>query len=517
MSRGKSMGELNDILLRLRQGHGIRRIQRETGIHRNVIRKLRAEAEEHGWLCAEHQLPDDQTLYEIHYGPAPAKAHPLDPLKDKIKFFLDEGTEVVSMRRELRNEYSGSLSQLYRYIHKQFPGTVKQPIVREKERSVMEVDYGYLGLVIDEETGRKRKLKFFSGRLRCSRHAYREPVFDERHETFFTSHMKAFGFFGGVPKRVVMDNLKAAVIKAALYDTVVNRGYYDLAKHYGFLIDPCRARKPEHKGGVENDVKYVKRSFWRPFLARRKLAGLGIPTFREVTDALRAWEREVASVRTIASCGRTVEDLFEEERESLQQLPAEPYETLTWKRCRVSKGFVRYNTSAYSVAPRFEGKEVLLAAGSLKVRVFHEYELVCEHKLSQKRYQQVILPEHESIRLRLYRDSDRLRLIERAALIGPATHEVMESILSDNVIYGIRPAWGVLSLAKKYSTLRLEAACRRALDYEMPRYRNVKAILEKGLDHTTDEDTVDSRGQYHFTFARERGYFAATHRHKEVL
>jgi len=98
--------------------------------------------------------------------------------------------------------------------------------------------------------------------------------------------------------------------------------------------------------------------------------------------------------------------------------------------------------------------------------------------VSPKSYQQVILPEHESIRLRLYRDLDRLRLLEKAALIGPATREVMESILADNVIYGIRPAYGVLTLGRKYSGLRLEAACRRALMYEMPRYRNVKAILD---------------------------------------
>lgn len=516
MSRTKTMGELSDILQRLRQQHGIRRIQRETGVHRNVIRKLRSEAAEHGWLEPANKLPDEQTLYQIHYGPATVKAHPLDEVKDKIEFFLEQGVEVVALRRELRSEYSGSLSQLYRYIRKHFPEKVKQAIVREKEKSVMEVDFGHLGLVIDEETGRKRKLKFFSGRLRWSRHAYRETVFGETHETFFKSHMKAFGFFGGVVERVVMDNLKAAVIKAALYDPVINRGYYELAKHYQFLIDPCRARKPEHKGGVENDVKYVKRSFWRPMLAKRKLAGLGTPTLREVNEALRVWEREVAQVRTIASEGRLVEDLFEEERASLHELPAEPYETLVWKRCGVRKGFVRYETSVYSVADRLEGKEVIVAAGTAKLRVFHEYELICEHTLSKKRHQQVILPEHESIRLRLYRDLNRVRLLERAELIGPATKEVLDSILSDNVIYGIRPAHGVLSLAGKYSSLRLEAACRRALDYEMPRYHNVKSILEKGLDHKADEDTVDSRGQYHFAFARERGYFSAHKRHKEV-
>ena len=85
MSRTKTMGELSDILQRLRQRHSIRRIQRETGVHRNVIRKLRAEAAEHGWLAAGNELPDGQTLHQIHYHPVIAKAHPLDALKDKIE------------------------------------------------------------------------------------------------------------------------------------------------------------------------------------------------------------------------------------------------------------------------------------------------------------------------------------------------------------------------------------------------------------------------------------------------
>ena len=150
MARGKTMGELRDILQRLRQGHGIREIQRETGIHRGVIRKLHKEAEKRGWLDGEKDLPDEQTLYDTYYGPETARTHPLDAHKDKIKFYLDERVDVTALYRILRNEYDGSLSQLYRYIRKHFPETVKQTIVREKELSVIEVDFGHLGLVWDE-------------------------------------------------------------------------------------------------------------------------------------------------------------------------------------------------------------------------------------------------------------------------------------------------------------------------------------------------------------------------------
>ena len=507
MAREKTMGELSDILQRLRQGHEIRKIQRETGIHRKVIRKLQKEARGNGWLRAGCPLPDEKALYEAYYGTAISKTHPLDTFKDKIKAHLDEQINVTAIHTALRKEYGGSLSQLYRYIQKHFPSFGRQAIMREKELSVMEVDFGHLGLVYDPETKRNRKVKVFSIRLRWSRHAYRQLVYDEKQSTFFSCHGRAFGFFNGVPKRIVLDNTKAAVIQAALYDPVINRGYYDLAKHYGFLIDPCRPRSPQLKGGIESDIKYIKGSFWKPFMAERKIKGLGFPAMEEAVAALKKWECEVAMVRVIHCEGKTVEELFLEEQEKLLPLPAEPYETVTWQPCTVYKGFVRYETSAYSVCEGFSGKKVIIAAGNGKMRVFHQYELIAEHILSKKRYQQVILPAHESIRLRLYQDMDRKRLIERASLIGPATKSVIEKILDDNVIYGIRPAYGMLKLAHSYTQSRLEAACQRALAYEIPRYRNIKAILEKGLDKKAIEDAIDSRGQYHFTFARGKGYF----------
>ena len=89
---------------------------------------------------------------------------------------------------------------------------------------------------------------------------YVEFVFDQTVETWLRLHQHAFAFFGAVPRRIVLDNLKAAIVKACFEDPVVQRSYRELAEHYGFLLAPCRVRTPEHKGKVESGVHYVQRN-----------------------------------------------------------------------------------------------------------------------------------------------------------------------------------------------------------------------------------------------------------------
>ena len=113
----------------------------------------------------------------------------------------------------------------------------------------------------DRKTGKLRQAYCFVMTLSCSRHQYVEFVFDQKMETWIGCHRRAFESFGGVPREVVVDNLKAAVIKASLDDPILSEPYRKMAHHYGFLIHPCRVGTPQHKGKVENGVHYVQRNF----------------------------------------------------------------------------------------------------------------------------------------------------------------------------------------------------------------------------------------------------------------
>jgi hypothetical protein len=99
--------------------------------------------------------------------------------------------------------------------------------------------------------------------LACSRHMFVRPVLTMNAASWIGTHVDAFEFFGAVPARLVPDNLRTGVDRPALYDPKINRGYAEMAEHYGCLVDPARAFKPKDKARVERPMPYIRDSFWR--------------------------------------------------------------------------------------------------------------------------------------------------------------------------------------------------------------------------------------------------------------
>ena len=126
-----------------------------------------------------------------------------------------------------------------------------------------QIDYGYLGSWVDPVGGRLRRMWAFVMVLACSRHVFVRPVLTMDQAAWTQAHVEAFAFFGGVPARLVPDNLRTGVERPDLYDPKINRSYAELAAHYDTLIDPARVRKPKDKGRVERPMPYVRDSFWR--------------------------------------------------------------------------------------------------------------------------------------------------------------------------------------------------------------------------------------------------------------
>jgi hypothetical protein len=200
----------------------------------------------------------------------------------------------------------------------------------------MEVDYGYLGLYWDPQRNTQRKVWFFSGRLRHSRRVYREIAFDQSQSSFLVSHIHAFEFFGGVPQKVVPDNLKAAIVRASFENPLVNRAYRNLAQHYGFLISACPPGSPKLKGGVEGDVKYVKGNFLPLFKERQKQRGRTCGHVDELQEELERWNAEVCDTHTIQKVGRSPLEIFEqEELAALRPLPSSRWDPVIFKEASV--------------------------------------------------------------------------------------------------------------------------------------------------------------------------------------
>src|SRR6266508_1842542 len=259
--------DIRDLIRRLRATPNDSHIQRDTGLNRRTIRRYRAWARQQGLLAGP--LPSVEDLAQLVQTtlappPPPQTISSLEPYHTIILDLHARGVEGAAIWQRLQEDhhFAGSLSAVYRFLHRHTPTAVRATVrVETAPGEEAQVDFGSAGRLLDPETGKLRKAWAFVMTLSWSRHQYVEFVWDQRVSTWLTLHRHAFENFGGVPKRIKLDNLKAAITKACIDDPQVQQAYRECAEHYGFLIDPCRPRTPEHKGKVERGVKYVKRNF----------------------------------------------------------------------------------------------------------------------------------------------------------------------------------------------------------------------------------------------------------------
>jgi len=287
--------DIRELVRRLRMGEPDRRIARDLGMSRNTVARYRARAEPRGLLTDDLPLLDALVRLLPPAEPAARPPHEqsqVEPFREQVQALRARGVEGQAIWQILVDQhgFTGSYSAIKRFLRRLTPArdgaTIRLEVAPGAEA---QVDFGFAGPFLDPETNRVRRAWVFVMTLSFSRHQYAELVFDQTIETWVRLHRAAFEFFGAVPRRIVLDNLRAAIVHAALYDPEVQRTYRECAEHYGFLIAPCRPRTPEHKGKVEQGgVHYVKRN---------ALAGR---SFRDLHDGNRhlwRWCLEIAGRR----------------------------------------------------------------------------------------------------------------------------------------------------------------------------------------------------------------------------
>jgi transposase len=164
-------------------------------------------------------------------------------------------------------QYSGNYSSVRRFVNKQRTAAPEVG-VHTVPGAEMQVDFGSARQLYDPNSGRIRCAHVYVAALSYSRHQYAEIVFDQKSPTWIGLHQRAFESWGGVPKRIVSDNLKAVVIKALVHDPIFGEAYRRIAQHYGFVISPTQPRTPHSKGQVENRVHYIQCNFGRALVSR---------------------------------------------------------------------------------------------------------------------------------------------------------------------------------------------------------------------------------------------------------
>ena len=387
---------------------------------------------------------------------------------------------VATIHQRLRDErgLAVSVASLRRYVAANLPEEVRRPQVRvlslhpAAPGEQAQIDYGLLGRWADPVTGRVRAIWAFAMVLCCSRYLFVRPVITMDQRAWTECHVAAFAFFGGVPARLVPDNLKTGVDRPDLYDPRINRSYAELAAHYGCLVDPARSRKPRDKAQVERPMPYIRDSFWR---------GREFTSLEHMQAEAVRWCEQVAGQRAAARWTAPPRLRCSRRRRpgELAPLPKAPFVLAEWSRCKVGPDIhAKVGQSLYSVPWRHIGKTLDARSTATMVQLFSGGELVKTH-VRKPRGKQTDLGDYppEKIAFHMRTPSWCRR---RAAEVGPACAALIGGLLADNALYRLRAAQGVLGLADKHQPGRLEAACAKAAAAGDPSYRTVKGILAAG-------------------------------------
>lgn len=502
------MNRLRDLLNRLRSGESERRIARDIGVSRTTVRKYRERAEPLGYLQLDQPLPDDATLRSAFGSELPPRRAPstVEPYREVVQGLVDQGVEMAAIFQRLseNGEYTGSYSAVRRYVRRLRPHTPEAIVrVHTAPGEEVQVDFGSVGPLYDPVQGRPRSAYVFVATLCYSRHQYAELVFDQKIPTWIALHRRAFESFGGVPRRVVPDNLKPAVLQALVYDPVLGEAYRRMGLHYDFLISPTGPGRPEHKGKVENGVHYVQRNF---------MAGQHFVDGLAANQHLKVWVTHVAGTRVHGTTHQAPLKLFNEhERAALLPLPAEPFMLCEIKPVKVHPDcHVTIAGSFYSVPYRYIGRTLEAYVSERVVEIYQGTTLVATHvRCAEPGQWRTRLDDYPSDKAQyLMRTPAYCRQI--AAKIGPATVQVVETLLSERPLDRLRAVQGILRLEETVGRQRLEAACARALFYGDVRYRRIRDILNAALDREPLPEAPAATTPGRFAFARSATEFFAS-------
>ena len=484
------MIDVTEILVHWHAGRSLNEMSQSLGVDRKTIRKYVAPAAAAGivpggpvkteqeWVnLVREWFPElsDARLRQVTW-PAIAVHH------DYITAQLKAGVRMSTIHQRLRDEHglAASVASFRRYVAANLPEearrsqvTVWNPYQAEAGEQA-QIDYGQLGRWLDPVTGKLRTVWAFVMVLACSRHMFVRPVLKMDQRAWTECHVEAFAFFGGVPARLVPDNLKTGVDKPDLYDPKLNRSYAELAAHYGCLIDPARALKPRDKPQVERPMPYVRDSLWRG----REFASL------EAMQAEAArWSLEVAGQRACRPLeGAAPAAVFAAvEKDALRPLPAGPFVLATWATAKIGPDIhAQVEKVLYSVPWRHIGKTADVRITGSMVQFFIGGDLVKSHPRKVRGKQTDFSdypPEKIAFHMRTPAWCRR-----QAAGIGPSCEYLIGELLADNALYRLRAAQGVIGLAGKHDPSRLEAACAKAITAGDPSYRTVRGILAAGAE-----------------------------------
>jgi Mu transposase, C-terminal domain len=517
------MEELMEVLYQSHRGRNISQIKRSLQLDRKTIRRYIELAESYGFSRYEEARDDLYYMQlaakvqaglktPIGYSEAFKKTALYQPAIEKLlsKKFMTPKQAYRILKKE--HGYAMSYSSFKRYMNIKYPKEPRSCLrIEVGPAEEAQVDFGSAGMMLDPETDKLRRAHAFVMTLSYSRLPYVEFVFDQGQATWVKCHMNAFQFFQGVPMRIILDNLRSGILRPNTYDPVFNRAYGECSKHYGFIIDPAKIARGDHKGKVERKIPVIRQQF------------LSSGDFRDIRDAnekVQHWCLLEYGMEVHGTIKRKPFEVFTtEEKPALKRLPEENFDIPLWKEARVHPDHhVVFDNNYYSMPSRYVGKQVWVRGGLYGVQIFHNGELAKSHKRSYAKgawiTDQTDYPPEKS----RYLLKTATHYQQEASRYGEYVRHVVAKIMDEHAYRNLRKVQAIFRLSDKYGAEVMNLTCRRCLFYEDYRMTTIKRILDRQLyllplgDEIAKGPIAGSEG---LSFLRPPEYF--THVKEHVL
>jgi transposase len=483
------MSDKRRILALLELGWTYRRIQRETGVRRETIARydprrppnaanVSAGSEPFANVSADAGLAKAANLsagsVRPHGPPSVAEAY-----REQIEAGVQQGLTAQRIWQDLCEQvaypYSyASVRRFVRRLKRRHPKLVD--VLEHPPGEEAQVDFFQGPPTFDAAQGRWRRPWIFRLTLSCSKHGYEEPLWTQDRDGFLRAHEHAFVRLGGVAKVIRHDNLKAAVVRACLYDPDVSEVYAAFAQHWGFVPLPSRPRHPQENGVAERSGGYVKYN---------ALKGRRFDSLEALAEYLERWNRTVAQLRIHGTTRQQVlRHFLEVERPALQPLPSEAFGLFqVGTRTVHPDGHVEVEGAFYSVPHTLVGEQVRAQWDGHLVRMYAadadgQRRAVAVH-LRQRPGTYSTKPEHRPLHRPARQQAYEAILLSKAEHIGPHALAWAQAAIAERGVRAYRRLQGLISLTRSHPRERVNWACGLTLPYRLFRYRTLRRLVEQ--------------------------------------
>jgi len=478
--RRLDMSKVREILrLKFDVGLSLRDIAASCNCGKSTVEDVlkRAKNASISWPC----YLNDKELLSLIYPPSEARNKAIEP---DLNYIFNEMkkknvTLMLLWEEYKRDNPDGLMYTQFCERYRNFKKTNQISMhIEHKAGEEMQVDWaGSTIPYIEPSSGQKKEAYIFVSVLPASSYPFVYAYGDMKLPNWIDAHVRAFEYYGGVPRITIPDNTKTAVKMPDLVDPQLNKSYTEMAAHYGTTLVPARPGKPKDKAADENMVGNI---------SRRIIAALRNHQFfslLEINKALRTELNKFINRPFQKIEGNRLSAFEAIDKPALKPLPAARYEYADWKEVKVAFNYhVEYEGFYYSVHYTNIGKTAAIRATNSTIEIFVDSVRTAAHQRNFNTYKRyTTLPEHMPESHKAVTGWNSERYLSWAEKIGPQTKQLIASILESREypVQTYRACMGIMRLSSDYPSETVEAASREAIEKRTCNYKYFSIILRQ--------------------------------------